>query len=127
MLVEKHSDGKLAITFLIMGTWIIGYHFLQNKDGRKNNEEFQGRDQCSIFIGTNYVFSKSDRGDAEVERKHHDLREEKLLKARDKWNEYRMKKFDFSIKGSVREMNHQYPTTTLVKQCLSAIEQLQNK
>ena len=57
-----------------------------------------------FFIGTNYAFSKSHRGDAEVERKHHGFREEKLLKARDKWNEYRMKKLDFSIKSSVREM-----------------------
>ena len=56
------------------------------------------------FVGTNYAFSKSGRGDAEVERKHHDLGEEKLQKAKDKWNEYRMKQFGFSIKDNVREM-----------------------
>ena len=27
MLTEKHNDGKLAITFLIVGAWLIAYLF----------------------------------------------------------------------------------------------------
>ena len=27
MLTEKHNDGKLAITLLIVGTGLIAYHF----------------------------------------------------------------------------------------------------
>lgn len=56
MLVEKHSDGKLAITFLIMGTWIIGYHFLQNKDGRKINENATGIQSGDIYPGLRRYF-----------------------------------------------------------------------
>ena len=49
-----------------------------------------------VFIGTTYA--------VEVEHKHHDLTEEKLQKARDKWNEDRMKQLDFFEKSSVKEM-----------------------
>ena len=56
MLVEKHSDGKLAITFLIMGNWIIGYHFLQNKDGRKINENATGIQSGDIYPGLRRYF-----------------------------------------------------------------------
>ena len=46
------------------------------------------------FSGTNFVFSRLiDRG--EVERKRHDLALENLQRARDKWNEDRMKRLDF--------------------------------
>ena len=27
MLIEKHNDEKLAKTFLIVGAWLIAYHF----------------------------------------------------------------------------------------------------
>ena len=36
------------------------------------------------FVETNYVLSKSSRGDAKTKRKRHDLAEKKLQKARDK-------------------------------------------
>ena len=46
------------------------------------------------FSGTNFVFSRlTDHG--EEERKRHDLAEVQLQKARDKWNEDRMKRLDF--------------------------------
>ena len=40
----------------------------------------------------------------EKERKRHDLEEEKLQRARDKWNEDRMERLDF-IKKRLREKN----------------------
>ena len=55
------------------------------------------------FSGTNVVFSQlADHG--EEERKRHDLALEKLQRARDKWNEDRMKRLDFINKG-LREQN----------------------
>ena len=55
------------------------------------------------FSGTNFVFSQlTDHG--EEERKRHDLALEKLQKARDKWNEDKMKRLDF-INKRLREQN----------------------
>ena len=55
------------------------------------------------FSGTNFLFSKlTDHG--ERERKRHDLAIEKLQKARDEWNEDRMKQLDFTNKRLL-EMN----------------------
>ena len=46
------------------------------------------------FSDTNFFFSKStDHG--EKERKRHDLAPEKLQRARDTWNEDRIKRLDF--------------------------------
>ena len=53
--------------------------------------------------GTNFVFSKlTDHG--EKERKRHDLALERLQRARDEWNEDRMKRLDF-INKRLREKN----------------------
>ena len=47
-----------------------------------------------VFSGTNYAFRLlTDHGDEE--RKRHDLALERLQRARDQWNEDRMKKLDF--------------------------------
>ena len=55
------------------------------------------------FSGTNFVFSRfTDHG--EKERKTHDLALENLQRARDKWNEDRMKQLDF-INKRLREQN----------------------
>ena len=55
------------------------------------------------FSGTNFVFSRpTDRG-AE-ERKRHDLALENLQRARDEWNEDRIKRLDF-INKRLREKN----------------------
>ena len=56
------------------------------------------------YDGTNYAFSKSVCGDAEVEWKEHDLAEEKLQSKKDKWNEDRMKRLDV-INKSRRQNN----------------------
>ena len=46
------------------------------------------------FSGTNFVLSRlADHG--EEEQKRHDLALEKLQKARDEWNEDKMKRLDF--------------------------------
>ena len=50
------------------------------------------------FSGTNIAFNRlTDHGAKERER--HDLALERLQKARNKWNEDRMKQFDFINKG----------------------------
>ena len=55
------------------------------------------------FSGTNFVFNRLTDDNAE-ERKRHDLAEEKLQRARDKWNEDRMKQLDF-INKRLRKQN----------------------
>ena len=55
------------------------------------------------FNGTNFVFSRlTDHG--VEEHKRHDFAEEKLQRARDKWNEDQMKRFDF-INKRLHEKN----------------------
>ena len=49
------------------------------------------------FSGTNFVFSRLTDHD-EKERKRHELAEEQEQRARDKWNEDRMKRLDFMNK-----------------------------
>ena len=46
------------------------------------------------FSGTTFVFNRLTDHGAE-ERKRHDLAEEQLQRERDKWNEDRIKRFDF--------------------------------
>ena len=67
------------------------------------------------------------RIDREKERKRHDLAEEQLQKARDKWNEDRMERLDFINKRLHKKMKQEHISTILMKQCLSTIEYLQNK
>ena len=58
---------------------------------------------ATAFGGTNLVFSMlTDHG--AKERKRHDLALENLQRARDKWNEDRMKRLDF-INKRLREKN----------------------
>ena len=58
---------------------------------------------ATAFGGTNLVFSVlTDHG--AKERKRHDLALENLQRARDKWNEDRMKRLDF-INKRLREKN----------------------
>ena len=55
------------------------------------------------FNGTNFVFSRlTDH--SEEERKRHDLAIENLQRARDSWNEDRMKRLDF-INRRLRKKN----------------------
>ena len=55
------------------------------------------------FSGTNFIFSRlTDHGAEECKR--HDLAEEKLQRARDKWNRDRMKRLD-SINRRLRGEN----------------------
>ena len=53
------------------------------------------------FSGTNFVFNRLTDHGAE-ERKRHDLAEEELQRARNKWNEDRMEQLDF-INKRLRE------------------------
>ena len=55
------------------------------------------------FSGTNFVFSRLTNHGAK-EHKRNDLAEEKLQRARDKWNEDQMKQIDF-INKRLREKN----------------------
>ena len=79
------------------------------------------------FIVTDFFFSKlTDHG--EKERKKHDLALEKLQRAREEWNEDRMKRLDF-INKRLREKNkeQEHTSTMLMRKCLSTIDYLQNK
>ena len=58
---------------------------------------------ATAFGGVGLAFSMF-RHDGGKERKRHDLAEEQLQKARDKWNEDRMKRLDF-INKPLREQN----------------------
>ena len=56
-----------------------------------------------MFGGVSFAFSML-RDDGGKERKRHDLAEEQLQRARDKWIEDRMKRLDF-INERLREKN----------------------
>ena len=78
------------------------------------------------FSGTNFVFSRlTDHG--EEERKQHDLAMEMLQRARDQWNEDRMKRLEFINKRLREKMRQGHTSTMLMKQWLNTIEYLQNK
>ena len=81
------------------------------------------------FNGTSFVFSRLMDHGAE-ERKRHNLVTEELQKARNKWNEDRMKQLDF-INKRLREknearayINNVDEATMLMKPCLNTIEYL---
>ena len=78
------------------------------------------------FNGTNFVFSRlMDHG--EEGPKRHNLVTEELQKARDKWNEDRMKQLDFINKRLREKMKQGHASTMLMKPCLNTIEYLQKK
>ena len=74
------------------------------------------------FSGTNFVFSRLTDHGAE-ERKRHDLALEKFQRARDEWNEYRMKRLNF-INKRLREKKtrQEHTSTKLMTPSLSTIE-----
>ena len=79
------------------------------------------------FGGANFGFSMLTDHGAE-ERKRHHLAEEKLQRARDKWNEDRMKRLGFINKRlRQKKMRQGHASTMLMRQCLNTIEYLQNK
>ena len=74
MIIRKHSlgkeklpagDNKINMAIILM--MIFGAEI-----------------NAGTFLGNKYTFTKSDRGDAEVEQKRHDLEDEKLQKPKDK-------------------------------------------
>ena len=68
------------------------------------------------FNGTNFVFNRlTDHG--EKERKRHNLAEEQLQEARDKWNEDRMERLDFINK----KLSEQNKTRAYIKDTNEAI------
>ena len=81
---------------------------------------------ATAFGGVSLGFSML-RNDGGKERKRHDLAEERLQKARDQWNEDRMKRLDFINKRLHEKMRLGHISIMLMKQCLSTIEYLQNK
>ena len=58
---------------------------------------------AAAFAGASAGFSML-RNDGGKERRRHDLEEEQFQRARDKWNENRMKRLDF-INKRLREQN----------------------
>ena len=55
------------------------------------------------IVKTKNVFGKSTQKNAEAERKRQDLAEKKFHKARDEWNEDRMKRLGFIYKSRKQE------------------------
>ena len=68
------------------------------------------------------------RDDGGKERKRHNLALKKLQRARDEWNEDRMKRLDFINKRPhAKKMRQGHTSTMLMRQCLNTIKYLQNK
>ena len=81
---------------------------------------------ATAFSVANLAFSMlTDHG--EKERKMHDLAEEKLQRARDKWNEYGMKRLDFINKRLREKMRQRHTSTMLMKEYLNTIAYLEKK
>ena len=66
-------------------------------------------------VGAIYAFSKNSHGDASVERKRHNLAEEKFRKKKDKWNEDIMKRLDF--------INQRLSQKNETKACIKTVDQ----
>ena len=65
------------------------------------------------------------RHDGGKERKRHDLAEEQLQRARDKWNKNRMNGLISLIKDYVNKIRQGHISTILMRQCLNTIKYLQ--
>ena len=106
MLTEKHNDEKLTTTLLIVGGGLIAYHFQQKINGIIIHNPFLSHwhwNNATAFGGASLGFSVVI-DDGVKERKRHDLAQENFQRARDKWNENRMKRLDFITKR-LREKN----------------------
>ena len=57
------------------------------------------------FSGSNYYFSKLEKGDAAEERKRHDNAMEQMQAARNAWSHKRSERLDW-INKKLREQNH---------------------
>ena len=71
-------------------------------------KNFEAGINTLALIATNYAFSKSGR------RKRQDFSKDKLQKAKDKWNENRMKRLDF-INQKLPQKNEQQHIRSLHK------------
>ena len=78
------------------------------------------------FSSTNFIISRLTDHGAE-ERKGHDLALKKLQRARNEWNNDRLKRLDF-INQELQEKNEAKAYINNVhRQCLNTIEYLQSK
>ena len=94
----------VAITFLIVRTSIIDYHFVNGKMIGISMTIFEAGINVLAFVGTKCTFSKIGLVDAKVNRKRHCFAEGKLQKEKDKWSKDRVKQLDF-INQSLCENN----------------------
>lgn len=94
-----------------MGSGLIDYFFWKKKDVGKRKMVsisltiFRAKINALAFVGTNHAFSKTGVGDTEVVCKRHDITEEKLRKAKDKWYEER---FIFINQMRRRKVNQEH-------------------
>ena len=91
------------------------------------NDDFWSRVDTQAFFGANYVFSKSGPGDTKVKHKLHDLVEKKLQKAKDKWNEDRIKRLDFITKKLHQKNGAKAYSNNVDEAILCTIEYLQKR
>ena len=75
------------------------------------------------FVGINYELSKNVCSDTEEDRRRSDLVED----AKDKWNEYRVRRLDFINKRVCQKSESKHTSAMSVKHWLSTIEYLRNK
>ena len=94
LLAEKHNHKKVSITLLIKELGYLLTIFGKMKMTGILMTIFWAGINALAFVATNYKFNKSGQCDAEVEWKRYDLAEEKLQKAKDKWNQDRIKRLD---------------------------------
>ena len=81
---------------------------------------------ATTFGCANFAFSMLT-GHGGKERKRHVLAEERLQRARGKWNEDQMERLDFINKRLREKMMQRHTSTMLTKPCLNTIAYLQNK
>ena len=101
--------GKIKIAGILMTTFWAGIN-------------------CLGFVGLNYRFSKSGRGDTEVERKRHNLAKENPHRAIGKRNKHMLKQlYFFNQRLRQIKIRQKYTPAMSLKQWLSTIGYFQSK
>ena len=80
---------------------------------------------ATAFGSGNLAFSMLRDHDAEEEHKRHDLKEEELQRAGDKWNEDQMKQLDFIDKRLREKMRQGHISAMLMMPFLNTIKYVQ--
>ena len=112
MLTEKRNDKKITITLLIVGGGLTAYRFWWKINAIIfiHDRWCQSVVNALVLTSTNFIFSRLT-GHGKKERKRHDLEEERLQRARVKWNEEESKRH--VINKKLRKKMRQRHTSTM--------------